>query len=76
VVVTVALSSMTLLLSIRARRSELLAMRAIGAGPWTIRLLIGGEVLAVVAVAVVVALVAAAWLDAVVPDLVRWVRSA
>jgi hypothetical protein len=27
-------------------------------------------------VAVVVALVAAAWLDAVVPDLVRWVRSA
>ncbi|MGA1017394.1 MAG: FtsX-like permease family protein, partial [Phycisphaerales bacterium] len=76
VIVTVALSSMTLLLSIRARRSELLAMRAIGAGPWTIRLLIGGEVLAVVAVAVVVALVAAAWLDAVVPDLVRWVRSA
>ena len=75
VLTTLVLSSTTVVLSIRARRGELLAMRAIGAGPWTIRTLIAGEVLAVVATAMGLGVLAAWWLGAMVPDLVRWATS-
>lgn len=73
--VTLVLSSLIVVLSIRARRSEILVMRAIGAGPWTVRALIAGEVLAVAAAAVAIALAGAWWLRSALPDLVRWVAS-
>lgn len=72
-VTTVLLAGLVIALSLRARRGEILVMRAMGASPWTVRRIVFGEIVAVVLAAVAAGAVAAWALSHAAPDLVRFV---